>query len=106
MSHDWKMAICTAALLEGAAILVLAVMILSAYHKSPKLRHVAVMAFTVLGTVGGVLARMWEGGMDDDPWMVFWFMAMFLGKLYALWWFYDHRPGGHAELASKGESST
>lgn len=94
MPNDWRLAFCSIALIEGATIVVLAVLILNAYRKSPKMTHIAGMAAAVIGTVGGILVRMWEGGMDEDPWMVMWFMAMFGLKLYFLCWFYDRRPGG------------
>lgn len=105
MPHDWRLAFCTVALLEGTAILVLALMILGAYRKSAKAHHIQGMAASVVGTVGAIIARMWEGGMDDDPWMVFWFMSMFGLKLYFLWWFYDRRPGGHAAPSGKEGSN-
>ena len=89
--RDIKLALCSLALVEGAALMVLAVLTLYAYRESSRLRHVAGMAIAVLGTVGGVVIRMWDGGMDDDPWMIVWFTVMFGMKLYFLWWFYERR---------------
>ncbi len=93
MPRDFRMAFCTVALLEASALLVMSLLVLRAYAKKENLRHVAGMAWVMFALIAGIVLRMWEGHMDDDPWLVLWFLAHFGLGIYFVSWFYVRRPG-------------